>query len=234
MPYVYNGRFLDTQYGKRKDGDIFKIGHSAVLVDQDGDITIKEKEFWGSEEQWELLTPKTVNKEHVTSDDLRTINKILPLTNAHLEGYKPGGDINDSGGENLREIIAHVFARRKSPRCRICDTPCMEKIIRCPPALCPKKNKSQVRAWLEQKEVYTKHSPFRKRILSNTYNVSNSMDVWECDLLDVQFLAKYNKMHKHILSVIDVFSKYLHLVPLKSKCSTSISFIFRSLFHDDN
>jgi len=47
MPYVYKRRFLDTQYGMRKDGNIFKISDSAVLVDQDGDITIKEKEFRG-------------------------------------------------------------------------------------------------------------------------------------------------------------------------------------------
>ena len=54
MPYVYKRRFLDTQYGMRKDGDIFKIGDSAVL-DQDGDITIK-MEFRGSECLWELCT----------------------------------------------------------------------------------------------------------------------------------------------------------------------------------
>ena len=43
-----------------------------MLVDQDGEITIKVKEFRGSEELWELLTRKRVNKEHVNSDDLRT------------------------------------------------------------------------------------------------------------------------------------------------------------------
>ena len=70
MPYVYKRWFLDTQYGLRKDGDIFKIGDSAVVVDRYGDITIKEKEFRGSEVLWELLTLK--NKERLTSDDLRT------------------------------------------------------------------------------------------------------------------------------------------------------------------
>jgi hypothetical protein len=52
MPYVYKRRFLETQYGMRKDGDIFKIGDSAVLVDQGGDITIKEKEFRSSVGLW--------------------------------------------------------------------------------------------------------------------------------------------------------------------------------------
>jgi len=41
MPYVYKRRFLDTQYGLRKEGDIFKIGDSAVL-DQDCNFTVKE------------------------------------------------------------------------------------------------------------------------------------------------------------------------------------------------
>ena len=58
MPYVYKRRFLDTQYGIRKDGDIFKFCDSAVL-DQDGYITINENEFRGSEGLWELLTYKS-------------------------------------------------------------------------------------------------------------------------------------------------------------------------------
>ena len=58
MPYVYKRLILDTQYGIRKDGDIFKIGDSAVLLNQDGDITIKN-EFRGSEGLWELLTRRT-------------------------------------------------------------------------------------------------------------------------------------------------------------------------------
>jgi len=40
MPYVYKRRFLDTQYGVRKDGDIFMIGYSPIVVDTSGDITI--------------------------------------------------------------------------------------------------------------------------------------------------------------------------------------------------
>jgi len=75
MPYVYKRQFLDTQYGIRKDDDIFKIVDSPLLIDQDGDITIKENEFRGSEGLWVLLTRKNVNKEHVTSDDLRNIRK---------------------------------------------------------------------------------------------------------------------------------------------------------------
>ena len=65
------------------------IGDSPVTVDQD-DITIKKNEFRWSEGLWELLTRKKVNKEHVTSEDLRKYKKIFLLTNAHLEEYQPG------------------------------------------------------------------------------------------------------------------------------------------------
>jgi len=55
VPYLYNRRYHDTQYGLRKDGDSFKIGDSTVLVDPDSDITIKGREFRGATGLWELL-----------------------------------------------------------------------------------------------------------------------------------------------------------------------------------
>jgi len=58
------------------------------------------------------------------------------------------------------------------------------------------------------------------------------MDVWECDLLDVQAYAKYNDNYRYILSVIDVFSKYLHLIPIRTKSGPSVASSFRSIFHD--
>ena len=66
MPYVYKRRFLGTQYGVRKDGDMFTIGDSPMVVDTGGVITIKGRVFKGSEGLWELLTHKTLNTEFIT------------------------------------------------------------------------------------------------------------------------------------------------------------------------
>jgi len=56
-----------------------------------------------------------------------------------------------------------------------------------------KKGKPQsvgtIKAWLEEQDAYTLHRPVRKRFDRNPYNVINVMDVWECDLLDVQAYA---------------------------------------------
>jgi hypothetical protein len=56
-------------------------------------------------------------------------------------------------------------------------------------AALPKKNKSDVRAWLEYQDAYTIYRPVRKRFLRNPYTVSNLMDVRECDILDMQSLV---------------------------------------------
>ena len=63
MPYVYKRRFLDTQYGVRKEGNMFMIGDSPVVVDTSGDITIKDRLFKGTKGLWELMTRKNVNTE---------------------------------------------------------------------------------------------------------------------------------------------------------------------------
>ena len=50
----------------------------------------------------------------------------------------------------------------------------------------------------------------------------------------MQSLAKYNDKYRYILSVIDVFPKYLHLVQVKTKSGPAITSAFRTLFHDDD
>ena len=64
-----------------------------------------------------------------------------------------------------------------------------------------KKNKSDIRVCVEQQDAYKFHRTVRRRFLCNPYTVTNFMDVWECDLLDVQSLAKYD-LHRYIPSVI--------------------------------
>ena len=100
-----------------------------------------------------------------------------------------------------------------------------------------KKGKPQsvgsTKAWLELQDAYTLHRPVRKRFASNHYTVTNVRDVWECDLLVVQPYAKYNDNFRYILSVNDVFSTFLYLIPVKRKSGPAVASKFRSIF-DDN
>jgi hypothetical protein len=43
-----------------------------------------------------------------------------------------------------------------------------------------------IRAWLEEQDEYAIHRQVRKRFPHNPFSVNNVMDVWECDLVDVQ------------------------------------------------
>jgi hypothetical protein len=176
-----------------------------------------------------------VNKEHVTSNDLRKHKKILLLTNAHFEIYQPGELINVSRGKEFREIIAQfsrglnaggsnqsyaVHGKNTKMSARALyynpEKPSAFSKLNKQSATLPKKNKSDFKAWLENQDTYTMYRPVRKRFLRNPYTVSNFMDLWECVLLEMQSLAKYYYKYSYILSVIDVLSKYLHQQPAKT------------------
>jgi len=53
--------------------------------------------------------------------------------------------------------------------------------------------------------------------------------VWESDLVDIQGLSKYNDGIKYLLTVIDVFSKFLHIVPIKSKTGNAATSTFQTI-----
>jgi hypothetical protein len=76
------------------------------------------------------------------------------------------------------------------------------------------------------------HRPVQKRFPLNAYDVNNVLDLWQSDLLDLQTFAKYNNNYRYVLSVIDIFSKYLHLVPLKSKTGSAVADAFGSFLRD--
>ena len=54
---------------------------------------------------------------------------------------------------------------------------------------------------------------FRKRKVYSTFKDN----IWSVDLADMQLLSKYNKGIRFLLCVIDIFSKYAWVVPLKDK-----------------
>jgi hypothetical protein len=58
------------------------------------------------------------------------------------------------------------------------------------------------------------------------------MEVWESDLLDVQDISKFNNNYKYLLTVIDIFLKFLHVVPLKSKTGQTVTSAFEIIFTD--
>ena len=59
-------------------------------------------------------------------------------------------------------------------------------------------------------------------------------NIWGVDLADMHLLSKYNKGIRFFLCVIDIFSKYAWVVPLKDKKSISIVKAFQSILKQSN
>ena len=59
-----------------------------------------------------------------------------------------------------------------------------------------------------------------KRVIS--YGIDK---IWAADLVEMQKYSKWNKGFKYLLMVIDVFSKYGWIIPLKDKKTESVSLL---------
>jgi len=54
--------------------------------------------------------------------------------------------------------------------------------------------------------------------------------IWAADLVDMKALSKYNSGMKYLLMVIDVYSRYGWIVPLKNKDAKSVAQAFKDIF----
>ena len=92
-------------------------------------------------------------------------------------------------------------------------------------------SRDDVQEWLKSQDTYTVNKPVRRKFKRNRVIVSGIDDQWDGDLMDLSSLAKYNKNHKFILILIDIFSRFVWAVPLKSKHAFEIIRAFKnSLF----
>ena len=59
-------------------------------------------------------------------------------------------------------------------------------------------------------------------------------NIWDANLADRQLLSRCNKRIRFLLCVIDIFSKYAWVVPLKDKKGISIVKSFQSILKPSN
>ena len=59
-------------------------------------------------------------------------------------------------------------------------------------------------------------------------------NIWGADLADMQLITKCNKGFKFSLSVIDIYSKYTWVIPLKDKKGITITNAFQKLLDKSN
>ena len=61
----------------------------------------------------------------------------------------------------------------------------------------------------------------------------NSIDeIWAADLIDLQAFSKDNNGIKYLLTVIDVFSKFVLIAPLKPKTGQEVANVFSRILKE--
>ena len=76
------------------------------------------------------------------------------------------------------------------------------------------------------------HKPVIKKFGKCKVYSSFKDNIWGVDLADMQLLSKQNKGIKYLLCVIDLFSKYAFVVPLKDKKRASVVKGFEKIINE--
>ena len=86
-----------------------------------------------------------------------------------------------------------------------------------------------IRDWLRKQQTYTLHKPIHKKFLRRKTVVAGIDTQWQADLADLSKLSKFNDKHRYLLCIIDVFSKYAWVVPIKDKTGITLVIAFKSV-----
>ena len=78
------------------------------------------------------------------------------------------------------------------------------------------------------------HKPIIRKFEKRKVHAAFKDNIRGTDLADMQLLSKYNKGIRFLLCVIDIFSKYAWVVPLKDKKGISIVKAFQSILKQSN
>lgn len=92
----------------------------------------------------------------------------------------------------------------------------------------------RIRKWLNSQDNYSLlKTPRRsfKRLHVYTTGIGN---LYEADLMEIGNISKENDGYRYILVVMDVFSKYAWLQPLKTKTGHEVSTALRKIFQNTN
>ena len=76
------------------------------------------------------------------------------------------------------------------------------------------------------------HKPIRKNFPRRKVKAYAPNEIWAADLVEMIPYSRENKGFKYLLTVIDVFSKYGWIVPLKTKTGAEVTVAFKKLFEE--
>ena len=69
------------------------------------------------------------------------------------------------------------------------------------------------------------NTPFTRKYQRRIVNVNGIDEIWAADLIDMQAFSKDNNEIKYLLTVIDIFSKCVSIIPIKRKTESCNAFL---------
>ena len=78
------------------------------------------------------------------------------------------------------------------------------------------------------------HKPIIRKCKKRKVYSAFKDNIWAADLADMKLISKFNKAFRFLLCVIDIYSKYAWVVPLKDKKGVSIVNAFQSILKKSN
>jgi transposase InsO family protein len=105
----------------------------------------------------------------------------------------------------------------------------IHKLSKALPDIAPAK----IRDWVAYQDVITLNKPSRKKFSRMKIRVAYVDQQWQADLCDMQKYADDNDGYKYLMTVIDCFSKYAWVVPLKSKHGSEIVRAFETIIDEE-
>ena len=78
------------------------------------------------------------------------------------------------------------------------------------------------------------HKPFIRKFEKRKVHSPFTDNIWGADLTDMQLISKSNKRFRYLLCVIDIYSKYAWIIPLKDKKGITITNVFQKNLHESN
>ena len=91
---------------------------------------------------------------------------------------------------------------------------------------------NEIKQWAENNLSYSLHKPSRRNFKHNKVYAPEIDRLWEADLAFVHDVAKENDGVNYLLVVIDVFSKFLWVRPMKNKSAHSLVQAFDSILNE--
>jgi hypothetical protein len=91
-------------------------------------------------------------------------------------------------------------------------------------------SRKDTKEWLSAQEPYTLHKPIKRKFTRSRYVVPSIRNLFEADLADMQSISKENDGVNYLCCVIDVFSKVVHVEPMKDKTGKSTAAALKLIF----